>query len=131
MDEVELTPVVDRETVLALQRAIEEVHVAESIGLYMVDVVAATRQSSRVQVGSSPRGSLALLKLSRGLAALRGRDYVTPEDVKNVAVPALAHRLTLNPELWVQRIRAEDVVQECLDAVPTPKAEDAVRASVT
>ena len=126
-DEVELTPVIDRETVLELQRAIEDVHVAESIGLYMVDVVAATRASSRVQVGASPRGSLALLKLSRGLAALRGRDFVTPEDVKNVAVPALAHRLTLNPELWVQRIRAEDVVQECLDAVPTPKAEDAVR----
>ena len=70
VDEVELTPVVDRETVLALQRAIEEVHVAESIGLYMVDVVAATRASTRVQVGASPRGSLALLKLSRGLAAL-------------------------------------------------------------
>ena len=66
VDEVELTPVVDRETVLALQRAIEEVHVAESIGLYMVDVVSATRQSSRVQVGASPRGSLALLKLSGG-----------------------------------------------------------------
>ena len=82
---------------LALQRAIEEVHVAESIGLYMVDVVAATRASTRVQVGASPRGSLALLKLSRGLAALRGRDFVTPEDVKNVAVPALAHRLTLQP----------------------------------
>ena len=121
VDEVELTPVIDRETVLELQRAIEEVHVAESIGLYMVDVVAATRASPRVQVGASPRGSLALLKLSRGLAALRGRDFVTPEDVKNVAVPALAHRLTLNPELWVQRIRAEDVVQECLDAVPTPQ----------
>jgi MoxR-like ATPase len=131
VDEVELTPVVDRETVLALQRAIEEVHVAESIGLYIVDVVSATRQSSLVQVGASPRGSLALLKLSRGLAALRGRDFVTPEDVKNVAVPALAHRLTLNPELWVQRIRAEDVVQECLDAVPTPRAEDAVRAAAT
>ena len=130
-DEVELTPVIDRETVLGLQRAIEDVHVAESIGLYIVDVVSATRNSSRVQVGSSPRGSLALLKLSRGLAALRGRDFVTPEDVKNVAVPALAHRLTLNPELWVQRIRAEDVVQECLDAVPTPKAEDAVRDGVT
>ena len=90
----------------------------------MVDVVAATRASSRLQVGASPRGSLALLKLSRGLAALRGRDFVTPEDVKAVAVPALAHRLTLNPELWVQRIRAEDVVAECLDAVPTPRAEE-------
>ena len=125
-DEVELTPVVDRDTVLDLQRAVEEVYVSESIGLYMVDIVTATRTSPRLQVGSSPRGSLALLKLSRGLAALRGRDFVTPEDVKAIAVPALAHRLTLNPELWVQRIRAEDVVQECLDTVPTPPAEDAV-----
>ena len=126
-DEVALEPVVDRQTVLGLQQAVEDVHVSESIGLYMVDIVAATRASSRLQVGASPRGSLALLKLSRGLAALRGRDFVTPEDVKAVAVPALAHRLTLNPELWVQRIRAEDVVAECLDAVPTPRAEDAVR----
>ncbi len=128
VDEVELAPVVTRETVLALQRAVEDVHVEESIGLYMVDLVAATRTSVRVQVGSSPRGTLALLKLSRGLAALRGRDFVTPEDVKAVAVPALAHRITLNPELWVQRIRAEDVVQEVLETVPTPRAEDAVRA---
>jgi MoxR-like ATPase len=123
-DEVALEPVVDRETVLDLQRAVEEVHVSESIGLYMVDVVAATRESPRLQVGASPRGSLALLKLARGHAAIRGRDFVTPEDVKAVAVPALAHRLTLNPELWVQRIRPEDVVRECLDVVPTPRAED-------
>jgi MoxR-like ATPase len=125
-DDVPLELVIDRETVLALQRAVEEVHVAESVGLYMVDLVAATRASARVQVGASPRGSLALLKLSRARAAVPGRDYVIPEDVKAVAVPALAHRLTLNPELWVQRIRAEDVVLECLDTVPTPKAEDAV-----
>jgi MoxR-like ATPase len=126
-DEVQIAPVIDRETLLALQGAVEEVYVGESVGRYMVDLVAATRESARVQVGASPRGSLALLKLSRGLAALRGRDFVTPEDVKAVAVPALAHRLTLNPELWVQRIRADDIVRECLDTVPTPPAEDAVR----
>jgi MoxR-like ATPase len=65
-----------------------------------------------------------LLKLSRAHAALRGRDFVTPEDVKAVAVPALAHRLMLRPELWVQRVRPEDVIQETLDTVPTPAAED-------
>ena len=74
--------------------------------------------------GASPRGSLALLKLARGRAALRGRDFVLPDDVKAVAVPALAHRLVLRPELWVQRISAEDVVREVLDRVPTPRAED-------
>ena len=110
-DEVELTDVVDRETLLAMQAACEEVYVSEPVGLYMVDIVAATRDAQSIQVGASPRGSLALMKLSRCRAALDGRDYVTPDDVKSVAVPALAHRLTLRPELWVQRVSAEDVVQ--------------------
>jgi len=123
-DEIELTPIVDRDTLLAMQRAVEKVHVSEPVGLYMVDVVAATRNASSIQVGASPRGSLALLKVSRCRAALHGRDFVTPEDVKAVAVPALAHRLTLRPELWVQRVSAEDVVRERLETVPTPAAED-------
>jgi MoxR-like ATPase len=123
-DEVELTPLVDRGTLLAMQASIEDVYVSEPVGLYMVDIVAATRDAQSIQVGASPRGSLALLKLSRCRAALQGRDYVTPDDVKSVAVPALAHRLTLRPELWVQRVSAEDVVRERLDTVPTPTAED-------
>jgi MoxR-like ATPase len=127
-DEVELTPLVDRDTLIAMQQAVEDVYVSEPVGLYMVDVVAATRDAQSVQVGASPRGSLALLKLTRCRAALQGRDYVTPDDVKAVAVPALAHRLTLRPELWVQRVSAEDVVRERLDTVPTPAAEDLARA---
>jgi MoxR-like ATPase len=81
--------------------------------------------SSSVSVGSSPRGSLALVKLARCRAALAGRDFVTPDDVKSVAVPALAHRLVLRPELWVQRRSGEDVVREVLDDVPTPATETA------
>jgi MoxR-like ATPase len=127
-DELQLEPVVDRETLLEMQRAVEDVYVSEPVGLYMVDVVNATREAQSVQVGASPRGSLALLKLSRCRAALDGRDYVTPDDVKAVAVPALAHRLTLRPELWVQRVSAEDVVRERLETVPTPVAEDLTRA---
>jgi MoxR-like ATPase len=123
VDEIDLEPVVDGATLRAMQRSLEQVHVSEQIGLYMVDLVNATRTSTRVQVGSSPRGTLALLKLSRGRAALNGRDFVTPDDVKAVAVPALAHRLTLRPELWVQRIKGEDLVREALDSVPTPPAE--------
>jgi MoxR-like ATPase len=123
-DEVELQPRVDRATLLEMQRAVEEVHVSEPVGLYIVDVVAATRTAPSLQVGASPRGSLALLKLSRARAALQGRDYVTPDDVKAVAVPGLAHRLTLRPELWVQRVSAEDIVRERLDTVATPSAED-------
>jgi MoxR-like ATPase len=123
-DEVELTAVIDRDSLRAMQAACEEVFVSEPVGLYMVDIVAATRDAQSVQVGASPRGSLALLKLSRCRAALDGRDYVTPDDVKSVVVPALAHRLTLRPELWVQRVSAEDVVRERLESVPTPAAED-------
>jgi MoxR-like ATPase len=123
-DDVVLSPLIDREALLEMQRACEDVYVSEPVGLYMVDIVAATRDSQSIQVGASPRGSLALLKLSRCRAALDGRDYVTPDDVKSVAVPALAHRLTLRPELWVQRISAEDVVRERLNTVPTPVAED-------
>jgi MoxR-like ATPase len=123
-DEVELRPVVDRDTLRAMQAAIEGVHVDESVGRYIVSLVAATRESTSLAVGSSPRGSLALLKLARCRAALAGRDFVTPDDVKAVAVPALGHRLVLRPELWVQRRTGDDVVREVLDTVPTPRAED-------
>jgi MoxR-like ATPase len=124
VDEVGLTPVTDRDGLLELQQSIEQVHVSEPVGAYIVDIVASTRSSQRVQVGASPRGSLAILKLSRVKAALGGRDFVTPEDVKAVAVPALSHRLMLKPELWVQRVRPEDVVRESLETVPAPAAED-------
>ncbi len=123
-DDVELRPVVDRKTLLEMQRAVERVHVAESVREYCVELVVATRDSQSSAVGASPRGSLSLLKLARCKAALAGRDYVLPDDVKAVAVPALAHRLVLRPELWVQRLTAEDVVREVLASVPTPRAED-------
>jgi MoxR-like ATPase len=128
-DDVRLDGVLDRAALLGMQEAVERVYVSESVGRYMVDVVASTRASARVQVGASPRGTLALLKLARARAALNGRDFVTPEDVKGVAGPALAHRLTLRPELWVQRIRGEDIVREVLETVPTPPAEDLSRAA--
>jgi len=124
-EQITLEPVVDGPTLLAMQRAIEDVHVSTSIRHYIVDLVRATRDSSRAQVGASPRGSLALYTLSRARAALNGRDFVTPDDVKLIAVPALSHRLTLPPELWVQRVRPEEVVEDVLRTVPTPTAEEA------
>jgi MoxR-like ATPase len=127
-DEVELTPLVDHETFLAMQRAIESVHVAESVRAYCVDLVEATRDSRSIAVGASPRGSLALVKLARARAAVRGSDFVLPDDVKSIAVPALAHRLVLRPELWVQKVSPEDVVRDILASVPTPKAEDVTTA---
>jgi MoxR-like ATPase len=122
-DEPDLVAVVDRDELLAMQRAMETVYVSESVGRYIVAIITATRKSPSVQVGASPRGTLALTKLARVTAALDSRDFVSPDDVKSVAVPALAHRLALRPELWVQRVQAEDVVSECLASVPVPATE--------
>jgi MoxR-like ATPase len=123
-DDVVLDQVIDTAELRAMQQALEDVYVAESVGYYIVDVVRATRDAASVQVGASPRGTLAILKLARARAALDGRDFVVPDDVKAVAAPALAHRLSLRPELWVQQVRAEDVVAERLETVPTPPAEE-------
>jgi MoxR-like ATPase len=128
-ERIDLDSVIDVSTLIAMQRAVEEVHVSESVRLYIVDLVRATRDSRRVQVGASPRGSLALFTLGRARAALSGRDFVTPDDVKSVAVPALAHRMTLRPELWVQRVSTADVIKEVLETVPTPEPEEAASAS--
>jgi MoxR-like ATPase len=132
-DAVTLRAIVDRDGLLALQSAVEAVHVGAAVGRYMVDLVAATRDSSEVEVGASPRGSLALLRMARARAALEGRDFVVPDDVKAVTVPALSHRLVLRPELWVRQIDADAVVRRVLDAVSAPPAiepEDDERARV-
>jgi MoxR-like ATPase len=123
-DDLRLTAAVDRPALLAMQRALEQVHVSPAVGYYMVDLATATRRHQSVQVGASPRGSLALLLAARGRAALAGRDFVTPEDVKAVAVPALAHRLVLKPAQWVRGVTTQQVVREVLTSVPTPKAEN-------
>ncbi len=119
-EETAVEPVVDGPTLLAMQAALEDVAVEDSIGRYVVDIVTATRSDARVLVGASPRGSLALLLLSRARAVLAGRDYVVPEDVKGVAVPALAHRMTLRPEMWLRRVDPDQVVREVVEAVPAP-----------
>jgi len=120
--------VIDGQTLLELQAAIEHVHVGQAVGAYIVELVSATRTSGSTAVGASPRGSLAVLKLARCKAALAGRDFVTPDDVKAVAVPALAHRLMLRPELWVQQVAGDDIVREVLESVPTPAAEETAPA---
>jgi MoxR-like ATPase len=119
-DVFDLDQVVDAATVLAMQAAMEDVVVSEPIIGYCVALVHATRSSTQVHAGASPRGVEALVKLSRARAGLDGRDYVTPDDVKNVAVPALAHRIVLLPELWVRGAESVSVVEECLHTVPTP-----------
>ena len=123
-DHARLAPVVSREELLAMQRALEDVFVSEAVERYIVDLVQATRRNHRVALGASPRGALAVLKLARAEAVLRGRDFVLPDDVKAVAVPALAHRLILQPELWAARLSPAHVVEQLLTEVPAPRVEE-------
>ena len=120
-DDAPIEPVTSPKEVSALQAAIEDVHVDPAVEGYMVDIVAGTRAHSQVEVGASPRGSLALLKTARARAAVAGRDFVTPDDVKAVAMPALAHRLILKPDPWIRGVRTSAVLADVLSQVPVPK----------
>jgi len=99
--------------------------VDESIGRYCVALTSATRSHGDVLMGASPRGALGLLLCSRAYAVVEGRDYVTPEDVKAVAVPVLAHRITVKPELWMSNASGTGVVESLLRTVATPSAREA------
>jgi MoxR-like ATPase len=125
---VELRPVSSPDGVLAMRTALEQVEITPDLLDYIVAIVGATRRDPQVQVGASPRGGLALVQLARGQALLAKRDYVIPDDIKQVAVPALAHRVTLRPELWVRQVSSDDVVAKLLSAVPTPKTDPSGRA---
>jgi MoxR-like ATPase len=120
-DSVELAPVTNAEGVLAMRESLEGVEINSDLLDYVMALVTATRRDSQIQVGASPRGGLALVQLARGQAVLSGRDYVIPDDIKHVAVPALAHRVTLRPELWVRQVSADTVVETLLSSVPVPK----------
>jgi MoxR-like ATPase len=119
-EEANVRPVVDQETLLAMQAGVEAVHVDPDVIGYCVDLASSTRSHPSVEVGASPRGSQALVLVARSLAVLSGRDYVTPEDVKGIAVSALAHRLTLNPQTWASGIQPASVVESLLAKVPGP-----------
>jgi MoxR-like ATPase len=123
-ERVELDAICDRDALLELQAMVEEVHLSQSVADYAVSIVRATRESPQLSVGASPRGSLALMKLARARAALHGRDFAKPDDVKRVAVAALAHRLTLSPELWVQRTDPAEIVASIVSSVPAPVADE-------
>ena len=120
-EEAHVPRVVGRDEFLAMQAVLESVQVDPSIEDYIVDLVRASRDDARIALGASPRGTLALFRLARAEASLNRRDFVTPDDVKAMAIPALAHRLVLRPELWVSRVAAADIVREILQKVPTPR----------
>jgi len=119
-DTLSVATVADPATMSALRLAVEDVVVADPIIEYCVALVHATRAGAQVHAGASPRGVEALVKLARARAMLAGRDYVSPDDVKAVAVPALAHRIVLRPELWVRGVDTPSVVADILDSVATP-----------
>jgi MoxR-like ATPase len=124
-DAAAVATIVTRTELLAMQAALEDVFVSAALERYIVALAQATRSDARVALGASPRGSLALLKLARAEAAIRGRDFVLPDDVKAVAVAALAHRLVLRPELWVSRTTPTQVIETLLQQVPAPAADTA------
>ena len=118
--EVTLRPLGEAADLSAMTRSLEDVEVDDDLLDYVVRIVSATREHPQTVVGASPRGGLAILALARGRAVLAGRAFVTPDDVKQVAAPALGHRLVLRPELWVRRVSGDDVVTEVLESVPPP-----------
>ncbi len=119
-DAVALQPVVDGASLVSMRRAIEDVHVNDDLTAYIVELVNATRADGRVAVGASPRGSLALFKLARAQAAMDGRDYVLPDDIKAYFHAALSHRLILNPDLWLRQGAADQILDGILAAVAVP-----------
>ncbi len=120
-DEIPLNRIATKEDILEMRKKVEDVYVDKDILDYIVRIVRATRSHTQVEVGASPRGSLALLKLSRARAFVYGRDYVIPDDVKFTARIALVHRIILKPEPWIRGVRPEDVLEDILKKLPVPK----------
>jgi MoxR-like ATPase len=117
--------VIDAETLLAMRETVEQVTVHDDVLRYVVSLAVGSRQHPQVAVGASPRAELDLVQLARAHALLLGRDYVIPEDVKALAVPALAHRISLRPEMWVRQVRSVDVVADLLRRIAVPRTRGA------
>ena len=122
-EDVLLQPAANGETILALQKTVERIHVDDDVLGYVTDIVQATRVQRQIEVGASPRGSLAIFKLARARAVFHGRDYVIPDDVKEVAGPALVHRMIMKAESWVKGVDPRQIVDEILKTIPVPKAK--------
>ena len=122
-EDIQLEPAADAETILALQKTVEGIHVDDDVLGYVTDIVQATRVQRQIEVGASPRGSLAIFKLARARAVFHGRDYVIPDDVKEVAGPALVHRMIMKAESWVKGVDPRQLVDEILRTIPVPKTK--------
>ncbi len=124
-DTAALRPVTSAAELTAMRASLEDVEVTPDLLGYVVAIIGATRGHHQIQVGASPRGGLALVQLARAQALLADRNFVIPDDIKNVAVPALAHRITLRPELWVRQVKSEDIIATLLTTVPVPRTDPA------
>jgi len=124
-DSAVIPAILDPESTRAVQLAVETVHVSAPVAHYIVDIVDGTRQNPRTEAGASPRGSLGLLKMARAWAAMGGRNYVLPDDVKAMSVPTLSHRLLLMPDQWVRGVQPFEVISEVVEMIPAPPATDA------
>ena len=122
-EDVVLDAIVDSNTILDLQKTVEGIHVDDDILGYVTDIVQATRSQRQVEIGASPRGSLAIFKLSRARAVFHGRDYVIPDDVKEVVAPALVHRLIMKAESWVKGTSPNQVLDDILKTIPVPRVK--------
>jgi MoxR-like ATPase len=122
-EDVVLDPAVDSDTVLDLQKTVEGIHVDDDVLGYIADIVQATRTQRQIEIGASPRGSLAIFKLSRARAVFHGRDYVIPDDVKEVAASALVHRLIMKAESWVKGTNPNQVLEDILKTIPVPRVK--------
>ncbi len=122
-EDVVLDPVVNSETILDLQKTVEGIHVDDDVLGYIADIVQATRTQRQIEIGDSPRGSLAIFKLSRARAVFHGRDYVIPDDVKEVAASALVHRLIMKSESWVKGTNPNQVLEDILKTIPVPRVK--------
>jgi MoxR-like ATPase len=122
-EDVVLDPVADSETILDLQKTVEGIHVDDDVLSYIADIVQATRTQRQIEIGASPRGSLAIFKLSRARAVLHGRDYVIPDDVKEVVAPALVHRLIMKAESWVKGTSPNQILEDILKTIPVPRVK--------
>jgi MoxR-like ATPase len=122
-EDVVLEPVADSSTILDLQKTVERIHVDDDVLGYIADIVQATRTQRQIEIGASPRGSLAIFKLSRARAVFHGRDYVIPDDVKEVVAPALVHRLIMKAESWVKGTNPNRILEDILKATPVPRVK--------
>ena len=118
-----LEPVVTAAELIACQMAVREVHIDQKVRQYLLQIVHLTREHEELSLGGSPRASIALFRTSQAMAAIRGRNYVQPDDVKRIAPPVLTHRLILKPESRLRRVTAEQVVQDVIDEIAVPTIE--------